>query len=63
MSKGKSQFATWRCTGCQKPHHVTYYDKRRDAEIVKELPMFCNSEKCGRQHVMHVRKDTKKGNN
>ena len=58
MSHGKSQFCTWRCKDCNKPHKVTAYNKREDAETVKELSMFCNQ--C-RKHVIHVRKDTKKG--
>jgi|GEM_PF-712620 len=70
MSHGKSQFATWYCKEeiekdgvkgvCNKAHStVTDYDKRRDAEITKELSMFC--PKC-RKHTTHKRKDTKKGN-
>ena len=59
MSKGKSQFCTWFCGECNRPNDVTYYDKRRDDEITKELSKFCS--KC-RGHVKHKRKDTKKGN-
>lgn len=60
MAHGKSQFCTWRCEKCNKPHKVTAYNKREDAETVKELSMFCNV--CG-EHTMHKRKDTKKGSN
>jgi len=59
MAKGKSQYCTWRCPDCKKPHGVTAYDKRRDGEIAKELSMYCNQ--C-QAHTMHARKDTKKGN-
>jgi len=58
MAKGKSQYCTWYCTECNAANKVTYYDKRRNDEIVKELSMFC--PKC-RKHVDHKRKDTKKG--
>ena len=59
MAKGKSQYCTWYCTECNAPNDVTYYDKRRDGEIVKEIKKFCSS--C-RKRVVHKRKDTKKGN-
>ncbi len=59
MAKGKSQYATWRCAACNKANYVTYYDKRRDDDIVKELKKFCSQ--C-RKHDTHKRKDTKKGN-
>ncbi len=61
MAHGKSQFATWFCSGCNTANYVTAYDKRRNDEIVKELKKFCGHEKC-RAHVVHKRKDTKKGN-
>ena len=57
MAKGKSQYCTWYCTECNKANYVTYYNKRENDRIVKELKKFC--EKC-RKHVMHKRKDTKK---
>lgn len=60
MAHGKSQFATWFCKECNHPKKVTDYNKRRDAEIVKELSMFCPNKKC-RKHTIHKRKDTKKG--
>jgi len=59
MAHGKCQFCTWRCRECKKAHSVSAYLKRRDAEIVKELPKFCNQ--C-RKHTTHFRKDTKRGN-
>ncbi len=59
MSHGKSQFATWYCKECNTPKDsITDYDKRRDAEIVKELKKFC--KKC-RKRQLFKRKDTKKG--
>lgn len=58
MAKGKSQYCTWYCSACKCANDVTYYDKRRDDEIVKELSKFC--PEC-MDHVMHRRKDTKKG--
>ena len=59
MAKGKSQYCTWFCGGCNRANYVTYYDKRRDDEITKELKKFC--PQC-RKHEAHKRKDTKKGN-
>lgn len=59
MAHGNSQFCTWYCGKCNKVHSVTAYLKRRNDEIVKELKKFCNM--C-REHVVHKRKDTKKGN-
>jgi len=59
MAKGKSQYCTWFCGECNRANYVTYYDKRRNDEIVKELAKFC--PQC-RKHVDHKRKDTKKGN-
>ena len=61
MAKGKSQYATWRCTECNQANYVTYYDKRRNDEITKELKKFCSHPSC-RTHMVHKRKDTKKGN-
>lgn len=61
MAHGKSQFATWYCTTCNSANYISAYDKRRNDEIVKEIKKFCNNDKC-RTHVMHKRKDTKKGN-
>ncbi|MFA7685625.1 MAG: 50S ribosomal protein L33 [Candidatus Gracilibacteria bacterium] len=58
MAKGKSQYCTWYCKECNRANYVTYYDKRRNEEIVKELNKFCPG--C-RKHVEHKRKDTKKG--
>ncbi len=58
MSHGKSTFIVWRCGDCNKPHKVTAYNKREDANIVKELSMFCNQ--C-RKHTMHKRKDASSG--
>lgn len=58
MARGKSQFATWRCEVCNKPHGVTAYNKKSNEKITKELSMFCNQ--C-RKHTVHKRKDTKKG--
>lgn len=59
MAKGKSQYATWFCTECNRANYHSYYDKRRDAEIVKVLKKNCRQ--CdGVQE--HKRKDTKKGN-
>ena len=58
MAKGKSQYCTWYCGECHAANYVTYYDKRRDGEIVKELSKFC--PQC-RKHIDHKRKDTKKG--
>lgn len=63
MAKGKSQYATWYCTECGTAHDVSYYDKRRDGEIVKQLKKFCPNKKKCRKHTVHKRKDTKKGNN
>lgn len=59
MAHGNSQFCTWYCPDCNKPHSVTAYLKRRNDEIVKELKKFCSA--C-RSHTLHKRKDTKKGN-
>ena len=59
MAKGKSQYCTWFCSSCNRGNYVTYYDKRRNDDIVKELSKFC--AKC-RVHSEHKRKDTKKGN-
>ncbi len=61
MAKGKSQYATWRCAECNTANYVMPYNKRRDDEIKKELKKFCSHPKC-RAHVVHKRKDTKKGN-
>ena len=60
MAKGKSQYCTWYCTKCNSANYVTEYDKRRNDEIVKELKKFCSKDQA---HVMHKRKDTKKGSN
>ncbi len=57
MAKGKSQYCTWYCKDCNRANYITYYDKRRNDEIVKELKKFC--PQC-RKHVEHKRKDTKK---
>jgi large subunit ribosomal protein L33 len=59
MAKGKSQYCTWFCGECNRANYVTAYDKRRNDEIKKELKKFCPT--C-RKHVVHKRKDTKKGN-
>lgn len=59
MAKGKSQYCTWYCGVCGMAAQVTYYNKRNDAEIMKEKKRFC--PQC-RAHTMHKRKDTKKGN-
>ncbi len=59
MVPGKSTFATWRCSDCNKPHKVTAYNKKNE-NVAKELKMFCSH--C-RAHTMHKRKDTKKGSN
>ena len=59
MAKGKSQYATWFCGGCNRANYVTYYNKRENERIVKELKKFC--PQC-RSHQEHKRKDTKKGN-
>ena len=37
MAKGKSQYATWFCKDCNRGNYLSYYDKRRNDEIVKEL--------------------------
>ena len=60
MAKGKSQYATWRCTECNRANYVTYYNKRNNDTIAKELKKFCPTE---RKHIVHKRKDTKKGKN
>lgn len=60
MAKGKSQYCTWYCMTCNAANYVTYYDKRRDTEIVKLLSKFCPQRSC-RKHIEHKRKDTKKG--
>ena len=59
MAHGKSQFAVWRCTDCNKVINTTAYDKRRNDEITKEVKKFCN--KC-RAHKVVKRKDAKKAN-
>ncbi|OGJ42850.1 50S ribosomal protein L33 [Candidatus Peregrinibacteria bacterium RIFCSPLOWO2_02_FULL_39_10] len=59
MAKGKSQYCTWYCGECHRANDVTYYDKRRDDQLKKEFKKFC--PKC-RKHVVHKRKDTRKGN-
>ncbi|PKL36427.1 50S ribosomal protein L33 [Candidatus Peregrinibacteria bacterium HGW-Peregrinibacteria-1] len=59
MAKGKSQYCTWYCEECNRANYISYYLKRRSDEIVKELNKFCPG--C-RKHVLHKRKDTKKGN-
>lgn len=61
MAKGKSQFANWICSECNKVHDVSAYPKNRNDEIVKEISKFCNNAQC-RKHTTHKRKDTKKGN-
>lgn len=58
MAKGKSQYCTWYCTECNRANYITYYDKRRNEEIVKEIKKYCPTE---RKHLVHKRKDTKKG--
>lgn len=58
MAKGKSQYCTWFCPECKRANYVTYYNKRRDDEITKEVKKFCPS--C-HKHLLHKRKDTKKG--
>lgn len=60
MAKGKSQYCTWYCGECNRANYLSYYDKRRNEEIVKVLSKFC--PQC-RKHVDHKRKDTKKGSN
>ena len=60
MGKGKSQFCTWFCGTCNQPNGLSYYPRNRGDEIMKEKKMFCNNAKC-RTHVLHKRKDTKKG--
>ncbi|PIR55516.1 50S ribosomal protein L33 [Candidatus Peregrinibacteria bacterium CG10_big_fil_rev_8_21_14_0_10_36_19] len=59
MAKGKSQNCTWFCSECNTANDLSHYPKNRNEEIVKELKKFCS--KC-RAHVIHKRKDTKKGN-
>ncbi|MFA5948283.1 MAG: 50S ribosomal protein L33 [Candidatus Gracilibacteria bacterium] len=57
MAKGKNQFATWFCPDCKKPNKITSYNKKTEG-IVKELSIFCPTE---RKHLMHKRKDTRSG--
>jgi len=59
MAKGKSQYATWFCGDCNRGNYLSYYPRNRNDEIVKSLKKFC--PQC-RKHVVHKRKDTKKGN-
>lgn len=59
MAKGKSQYCTWFCGECKKANFISYYDKRRNDEIIKEMNKFC--PQC-RSYQVHKRKDTKKGN-
>ncbi len=67
MAKGKSQYATWRCSKvteeggvCNKPAKKnSYYNKRGEGEILREKSMFCSQ--C-REHNVFKMKDTKKGN-
>jgi len=58
MAKGKSTYTTWYCAECNAPKKTTAYNKRNNDNITKELSMFC--KQC-HKHVMHKRKDTKKG--
>lgn len=57
MAKGKSQYCGWICTESGATNYVTYYNKRRNDEIVKELKKFCPIL---RKHTIHKRKDLKK---
>lgn len=62
MAKGKSQYATWRCSECKKPAKKnSYYNKRGEGESIKVLIKYCNGKKC-RKHVEFRAKDTRKGN-
>ena len=60
MAKGKSQFCTWYCSECNRANYITYYNKKNNDTIVKEVKKFCKQCK---KTLLHKRKDTKKGSN
>ncbi len=57
MAKGKSQFATWYCSQCNRGNYITAYNKKNNENIVKVLRKHCGQ--C-RDTLDHKRKDTKK---
>ena len=60
MARGKSQYCTWYCTVCNRANYISAYNKKSNDKVKKELKKYCRQ--C-HKHVMHKRKDTKKGTN